>query len=400
MRLAEPLVWHKRLMLPAGWVLTMTDITSLRRRFPGLTLRVGDPIMDNVVEFEDDRYEREVAQNVQHGVAKSLGEVGKRFAGRTSLKGINMDSIRGAVQQLMEYLKSNPTTAAIVTQCLDSRSYLGAHAGNVFYLSMMLGSAAQEYIMSERQRQVAPRVMNHEFAGDLSSLGLGAMSMDLGMIPLQQLVKENNFLDEEGRGAIWAHPNVGAEALPEGFSALARMVVKTHHENVDGSGYPDRLPGAEVHVFSRVVRIADAFDAGTAEHVFKQARSPARVIWEMTSGAYQRFYDRNLMTIFARLIQPFPIGSKLRLSNNYFGVVVRYNRGTPFEPYVVVAFDPNNQRLPDSRLEGPVRVNSRPDLRLKAFRNEDLSFIYGTSVTEGAAPNRKAIANLFEAAFP
>ena len=68
--------------------------------------------------------------------------------------------------------------------------------------------------------------------------------------------------------------------------SAAKMVVRWHHENFDGSGYPDRKPGSSLHVFVRIARICDAFDAATSEKFYKQAKSPVRALWEMTFGPY------------------------------------------------------------------------------------------------------------------
>jgi len=400
MRLCEPILCNKRVMLPAGWTLKAPDISTLKKRFPGLNVQIGDPIMDDMIDFEDDSHDRSVAMKVQNDVSQSLSQVEERFSGRSSLKGVNVDAIHSSVHELMDFLRNNPTNAALVSRSLDDQSYLGNHSGNVFYLSMLLASAAQQYIATERQRQATSRSLGLDLAMDLAPLGLGAMCMDLGMLPLKHLFGKKQGLSKADQKALIEHPNVGADLLPENTSAVARMVVRTHHENYDGSGYPQRMPGEKVHVFSRIVRIADAYDAATAEKVYAQAKSPARVVYEMSTGPYQRFYDRELVKVFVRLIQPFPIGSKLQLAGGLFGVVVRYNRDVPFEPWVVVAFGQDGKRLPDTRLEGPVRVNTRPDLRLKSFRGEDLSFVYEASLELGAPPNPKAVNDLFEVAYP
>ena len=79
---------------------------------------------------------------------------------------------------------------------------------------------------------------------------------------------------------------------------------------MDGSGYPDGLGGDQLHVFTRIVRIADAFDAATSTSVYKEAKSPVRVLWEISTGPYARFYDPALVRTLTKLVQPFPIGAR------------------------------------------------------------------------------------------
>jgi len=399
MKLYEPLLSNGQVMLQGGKALTSADIAVISRRYPGLSLRIGDPVLDDVIEFEDDALERDVASQTQQKISKSMSEVGDRFAKRASLGEADFDALHSAVEELMAYLKSNTVSAALINSCLDSNSYLCAHTGNVFYLSMLLGSTVLDYVVAERNRQTRAIALQANFATDLTPLGLGAMAMDLGMIPLQHLFKSDKPLTDADREAIREHPLAGAEMLPQTFSAVANMIVRAHHENYAGTGYPMRMPGNKVHVFTRIVRIADAYDAATSDRVHKGAKSPARVLWEMSAGPYKRFYDPGLMKAFARLIQPFPIGSKLRLEDGRYAAVVKYNRHSPFQPTVVIAFDTHNKPIPREELKEPVDLSRQIDLRIKSFHGEDLSFIY-TAGPEQDAPAREKFTTLMHAAYP
>jgi HD-GYP domain-containing protein (c-di-GMP phosphodiesterase class II) len=283
----------------------------------------------------------------------------------------------------MAYLASNPPTAAVVARCLDTGNYLCTHTGNVFYLSMLLGSAVLDYLISERRKHAGAEVVKSRSTTDLTPLGLGAMVMDLGLLPHQDLLASGRQLNEDESDALRIHPLAGAQILPETFSPLARTIVRTHHENMTGTGYPSQLPAEKVHPFARIIRITDAFSAATsADGAYKGVKSPARALWEMAVGPFKRFYDRTLMSRFAQLIQPFPIGAKLRLEDGRYAAVVKYNRRNPFLPTVVVAFDAEDRPLPPEKLEKPVNLATRPDLRIASFRGEDLSYIYSQEPDE------------------
>lgn len=400
MKLHDTLISRGRVLLQAGRVVNQADVTLLCRKYPKLVIRVGDPILDDVVEFEDDSHEREVARTVTRTVIKCMANVRERFSARVSVREMNVAALQASVAQVIEYLSANRPTAALLDSCLDSDSYLSEHPGNVFYLCMLLGSAVRDYVAAERDRQTIARNLRPDFAASLTPLGLGAMLIDLGMLPLQELYKVERPINEEEWTAVRKHPVTGVEMLPEDFSALGKMIVKTHHENFDGTGYPEGLAGDRLHIFTRIVRIADAYDAATAKHVYKEAKSAARVLWEMTYGSYHRFYDPVLMTVFARLIQPFPIGAKLRLVDGRYCVVTRYNRRKPFLPTVVIAFDKDGNRLPNENLQGPFDLEQRRDLRVKAFAGEDISFVYRTTPVESAPPRPAVFASMFQAAFP
>ncbi len=408
MRLAEPLVSKNgQVLLQGGRVLTASEIATLQRRFQGLNVRVGDPVLDDVIEFEDDSEERSVADAARQMVSESVSRVQQRFAKHlsredpehTSLGGAELAALQKALNRLMQFLKENPASLALITSCLDNNSYLSTHTGNVFYLSMLLGSKNIDYVVAERTRQTSGRGIQTSLARDLTPLGLGVMTMDLGLLPLQNLFKSDQPLTEADRRAIRRHPIVGAQMLPQNVSAVTRMIVRTHHENLEGTGYPKALAGEELHVFTRIVRIADAYDAVTSKHVYKGAKPAVRALWEMLVGPYKRFYDPKLMVSFARLIQPFPIGSRLRLEDGRYAVVVRYNRKTPFKPTVVVAFDAHNKPVCREELEDPVELSSHSDLRIRSFCGEDLSYLYDNESEENAEA-REGFATLLQAAFP
>lgn len=400
MRLCEPILARNRVMLAGGKVLTHADVDALQRRYPEVWVRVGDPILDDVVEFEDDSHDRKVAATVQGKIAKSMSEVSRRFSSRASIQSMNVSAIHESVAGIIDYLDDNPVSAALLHQSLDSGTPLAERAGNVFYLSMILGCAVRDYISRERRRSTACRWLDLKISMDLLPLGVGAMFCDIGLLPISHIFTQREPLSEEDCRALVAHPNTGADMLPTSFAAAARSIVRTHHENCDGTGYPSGLVGDKIHVFSRIVRIADAYNAATASNVYKEAKSPARALWEMTAGTYRAFYDPVLMKVFSRLIQPFPIGAKLHLCDGRQAAVVGYNHVDPLRPRVVIAFDVNGNRLPNSALEGPLDLSDRPDLRIASFAGEDLGFLYESTAADEAPAHRGPFNSLFEATFP
>ncbi|MGN6370692.1 MAG: HD-GYP domain-containing protein [Phycisphaerae bacterium] len=400
MRLAEAFLHRGRTMLPGGKTLSADDVDILRRKYPEAMLKVGDPVLDSVVQFENDARELEVAATVTQQITSAMADVQQRLSNHTNLSGIDFGGIRNTVSSVIDYLKNNPVSAALINRMKSDESYLAEHAGNVFYLSMVLGSGVKDYVVRERQRQTAASNLSAGLAMDLMPLGLGAMLMDIGMTPLQHLFKPGYVLTEEDRQALVEHPRVGADMLPDSMPSAAKMIVRWHHENFDGTGYPDKKPGASLHVFVRIARICDAFDAATSEKFYKQAKSPVRALWEMTYGPYKKFYDPVLMKVFASIIQPFPIGAKLKLADGRTAVVVKYNRRTPFQPTVVIAFDAEGNRIPADQLQPPVNVGDGNELRLDSYGAEDLRYVQEMSDVEAKPAERGRFGDLMEAVFP
>lgn len=401
MRLAEAFLFRGRMMLPGGKALTADEIDILKRKFSDVTLKVGDPILDSLISFEDDSREREIAHEVTQKIASTMGEVQQKFSQRANLSGLDFNSVHRTVAGVVEYLKENPVSAALLTRGASDQPYLAEHAGNVFYLSMVLGSAVRDYVVRERQRQTSASHLSHSVAMNLLPLGLGAMFLDIGMVGLQHVFAAGYELTAEDREAIFKHPAIGADMLPESMPAVTRLVVRSHHENFDGSGYPGKRPGDSLHVFVRIARICDAFDAATSDKLYRKAKSAVRVLWEMAAGPYRKCYDPVLMKVFTGVIQPFPIGAKLRLVDGRTAVVVRYNRRAPFQPTVVVAFDERGERYAADKLVGPVNIGDGNALQLAAYGDEDLTYMHDVAVpVETLQFSASTFRELADAAYP
>jgi hypothetical protein len=136
-------------------------------------------------------------------------------------------------------------------------------------------------------------------AAEAADIGWSAMLHDVGKlhVPDRILLKAGPLTDEE-----WVimrrHPVWGAEILAqgEGFE-VARRIARWHHENIDGTGYPDGLRGERIPLEARIVRIADAFDAMTHTRPYRQGRDVESALEEIDrwSGAH---FDRELARLF------------------------------------------------------------------------------------------------------
>ena len=102
------------------------------------------------------------------------------------------------------------------------------------------------------------------------------------------------------------HPIWGERILGDGAGFdVARRIARWHHENVDGSGYPDGLRSDAIPLEARIVRVADAFDAMTNRRPY----SPARTIEEALDELHRwsgRQFDPELVRLFADLLEADP----------------------------------------------------------------------------------------------
>lgn len=122
---------------------------------------------------------------------------------------------------------------------------------------------------------------------------------DLGKVGAQDgSLKKPSALSPEERRAIEEHPVVGAEIVSR-LEVYKQSVdiIRHHHERWDGSGYPDGLAGEAIPLGSRIIAVADAFDAMTSERVYRPAMSIESALAELRRGQGTQF-DPQIVEVF------------------------------------------------------------------------------------------------------
>ncbi len=119
---------------------------------------------------------------------------------------------------------------------------------------------------------------------------------DVGKIGISDtiLLKPGKLTNEEF-DTIKTHTLIGAQLLREGSSpliALAERIARSHHERFDGRGYPDGLAGEAIPLESRIVAVADVFDALTHERPYKRAWPVKEAVAEIQKSAGTQFDPR------------------------------------------------------------------------------------------------------------
>jgi len=109
-------------------------------------------------------------------------------------------------------------------------------------------------------------------------------------------------LSEEEWKILKQHPQWGADIIrPLESIRGARKIILHHHENFDGSGYPDGLKGEAIHIGARIMRIIDSFDAMCSNRPYKKTLSQQQAIKELErySGTY---YDPEILDQFKEML--------------------------------------------------------------------------------------------------
>lgn len=125
----------------------------------------------------------------------------------------------------------------------------------------------------------------------LEELRVGTILHDIGKIGVPDAIlnKRGRLTDEEFL-VMKSHPVIGYEICrPLMLSEGVLMIIRNHHEKLDGSGYPDGLKGGELPLSLRIVCVADAFDAMSSRRPYRGVMDIADVLAELSRGAGTQF---------------------------------------------------------------------------------------------------------------
>jgi putative two-component system response regulator len=134
---------------------------------------------------------------------------------------------------------------------------------------------------------------------------LAAPLHDIGKLGVpSEILRKTDKLSAPDLERIRRHPQIGADIIGEHDDALlklARQIALTHHENWDGSGYPQKLAGDAIPWPGRVMAVVDAFESMTTTQFYREPRTPQQAAAEIVKGAGGR-YDPQVVEAFKKAL--------------------------------------------------------------------------------------------------
>lgn len=204
------------------------------------------------------------------------------------------------------------------------KDYLYPHSVNVSILAVNLGFALG-YNKSE-----------------VIDLAACSLIHDLGMLKIsKQIIDKPSKLSEEEFAEIKRHPVYGLAFLLKikDSPKITADVVYQHHENKDGTGYPEGKKGDEISEFAKIVAISEVFEAMTHPRPYRTERIIPFAAVKMIIQEDEAKFDQKVLKTFLNYITFYPINSFVMLNNNEIGRVLRINNLSPMRPIVEIVFD-------------------------------------------------------------
>jgi len=139
---------------------------------------------------------------------------------------------------------------------------------------------------------------------DVMTVKIGALFHDIGKIGIpDRILRKPSRLTPEERLEIQKHPIIGERIIRsiEGMDAIAE-IVRAHHENYNGTGYPDRLAGKNIPLGARITTVTDCFEAMVSPRVYSRGRSIDESISELKRCSGTQF-DPQVVEIFLNKLE-------------------------------------------------------------------------------------------------
>src|SRR5438309_3057019 len=178
-------------------------------------------------------------------------------------------------------------TVSALSQAIDAKD--GFTRGHADRVSRIAGAIAREMGLPEKH---------------IEQIELAGLLHDIGKIGVEdQVLMKPTRLDANEQELMRRHPIYGASIL-EPSTALRPLVpmILHHHENFDGSGYPEGLKGQEIPLGSRIIIVADAYEAMTSDRIYRKAIGHERALEQLSKYKGIQF-DPRVVRALATLIE-------------------------------------------------------------------------------------------------
>ncbi|MGL5677211.1 MAG: HD-GYP domain-containing protein [Cellulosilyticaceae bacterium] len=217
-------------------------------------------------------------------------------------------------------LSHNNTIMGCVNIVKKVDEYTHTHCMNVGMLAVLIGKWLH---LSEEQ---------------LSDLFLAGALHDAGKYKVTpSVINKRGSLTNEEYNVVKKHVIYGYELIKDikDISEEVKHGVLGHHERIDGTGYPRELAGDEIHLFGKIIAIADTYDAMISERVYKKRQTPFEVMEAMEKEGLDKL-DTKILLTFLHSIADYYTGVFVKLNTGAVGEVIFIHPHCVYRPIVKV----------------------------------------------------------------
>ena len=248
---------------------------------------------------------------------------------------INTDAVQNVVNGCVNSILKNPDAMLWYTQLQNKNSQIAQHSLNVCILAIALGK----------------HLGLRDF--ELDDLGTCGLLHDVGKtsLPTELLQKKDALTDRE-KQVLKEHTIMGRNVLLSSKTVFsgAADVAFSHHERIDGSGYPRGVDGGKISTYSKIIAIADSYDNLINDEIFNQLRSPNEALQYIFDSKGRKF-DNYLALNFIECVGVYPPGTLVEMGSGEVGIVLSNNSSDTVRTRVILILDKSKQPCPQRVIE-------------------------------------------------
>jgi response regulator RpfG family c-di-GMP phosphodiesterase len=336
MRLAAPVAHPEQpdqTLLKAGYVLEQRVLDRVREMGVG-QLYVDFPGLDDL--------DKHLLANLSPARQQIYNQVKATItAGQKRTRaGVSYHDYYASVRELVLTIVSQGQHPVYVEHIARLGGDAVTHATAVAHLGLVLGMKLERYLIDQRKR------LSPQHAREVVNIGVAGMLHDMGKLALPEDVRRYTAVDLPGEeaelGQYQSHAAAGYEMIRHGVEPSAAAAVLHHHQRWDGRGFPRATPtggagavlgGERIHIFARIVGVADLYDR-LAARADTPVRRPSIEVLHLMQTRYAAWCDPAVLEVLASVAPPFPPGEIVTLSDATAAVVVDLNAKDPYRPIV------------------------------------------------------------------
>lgn len=316
MRLAMSIYHKNQLLLTEGTRNINRYVNSLRKL--GITSVYIEDALSKGIEIPD-----AITEKVRLHCKDVLGETLVSLREKGTFDEIELVE---TIDQLLEEIMSRTDFLVSLSDIGTTDDSTLVHSVNMTVFSLLIG-----------------KKLNYSYS-QMRKLAEGCIIHDIGKVLIDpDVLYKPGKLTEREFEYVKQHTVLGYNIVKRNplLSELSRIVCLSHHERVDGSGYPYGLMGDEIPEFARIAAVADVYDAITSKRCYHEEQNIYDAVDILMMEASSKL-DTKLVTLFVRNIAIYPNGSLVQLSDKTYAIVKEQNKEMPMRP-VVRVFDPWEQ---------------------------------------------------------
>lgn len=233
---------------------------------------------------------------------------------------VDIGKIRNVILPLVSEMESNEDEVIKLYHYCKQEDYIFHHSVSVSLVSAYLA-----------------RKLNYN-QGDVNQIALTGLLCDCGMAKIDPkiLTKKVTLTEREYRD-IKQHPVHSYHLLKNIVSIKegVKIGVLQHHERIDSSGYPLAVKGEQLHPYSKIVALADTYQAMVTVRPYRSKQSPFKVLEQIIQDDFGKF-EINIVNKLKDALIKFSIDTKVRLSNGLIAQIIFIDELYPTRPIIKV----------------------------------------------------------------